>query len=131
MISIAMKKFLEIVFCKIYGILKEEFNAMGLLTVLLSINIFTVVGYYKTLFLKESNFLLPLAYEIIIIIIVGIISWIIFLKDDKFKSIYKRYKQNPSMNGAKGSWVTGSYIIITLGMLVSLIWLGMMNMKSN
>jgi len=126
-----MKIFFETVFCKIYGLLKEEFNAMGLLTVLLSINIFTVVGYYKTLFMRESSILLPLVYEIIIVIIIGIIDWIYFLKGDRFRLIYERYKQNPLMSGTKGTRITILYIIMTFGMLVSLIWLARMNIKNN
>lgn len=124
-----MKLFLETVFCKFYGLLKEEFNAMGLITILISINLFSVIGYYRTLVLKKPTIQLPITYEIIIVILIGIFNWIYFLKGNKFKLIYEKYNQNSIMSGAKGTLISITYVIVTFGMLVSLIYLARMNIK--
>jgi len=117
-----MKKLLIIVFCKFYGSLKEDFNAMGLLTVLMSTNIFTIVGYYQILILHEKNIMLLKIYEIPTIVIVGVFNYLFFLRNKKYEIMFKEFKQNPSMSGVKGSFITATYIIVTLGILAGLIW---------
>jgi hypothetical protein len=117
-----MKKFVIIVFCKIYGFVKEDFNAMGLLTILQSLNLLTIIGYYKALILKSRHIVLPRIYEIIIIVIIGGFNCLFFLKDNRYLSFYKEYQEDLSMSGPRGTWITGLYIAFTLTFLTGLIW---------
>jgi len=122
-----MSKIIIIVFCKFYGRLKEPFNAMGVLTVLLSLNVFTFIGYYKTIVEHSDQIMLPTIYEILIIVLIGITNYAYFLNKKKFEKIFDEYKRNASMSGKKGTWLVLSYIFLTVAMLSSLIWLARMN----
>jgi hypothetical protein len=123
-----MSNFFLIVFCKIYGLVKEEFNALGLLTILLSLNIFTVSGYYKTLIQGSSHIMLATPYELIIILIVGTALYLTILKGEKYKIVYEKFKQDPT-SSKKGSRITAIYLIGTLVLLTSLIWIARVNIK--
>jgi hypothetical protein len=117
-----MKTLLTIVFCKIYGLIKEDFNAMGFVTILVSINVLSVIGYYKVLIMHDPNFLIPRIYEIAICVGIGVMNFLFFLKDNKYVTIYQEFTDNPRLSGRRGSWITAAYVVGTLAFSAGLIW---------
>jgi hypothetical protein len=124
-----MPKFLIVAFCKFYGFLKESFNAMGFVTILLSLNVFTIIGYYKTIVMHSDQIMIPTIYELLIVVSIGIYNYAYFLSGKKYEAMYEEFQRDKSMGGNGGTRSTALYIIITLVMLISLIWLGRMNIK--
>jgi hypothetical protein len=108
-------------------ITRMRFKAMCILSLFLSLNALTIIGYYKTLVEHSDHVSIPSAYEIIIIISIGVVNYFFFLKDKKYELMYEEFKKNTSMSGARGTRITVLYIIITLAMLFSLIWLSRIN----
>lgn len=99
------------------------------MTLFFSLNAFAIIGYYKTLAQHSDHIMLPTVYAIIIIVLIGVFNYVYFLSNKKYETIYNDYKQNTSMSGSRGTWVTVVYIFLTLAMLISLIWLARMNIK--
>jgi len=103
---------------------------MCILSLFLSLNVLTIIGYYKAIIDHSDHILIPEVYEIAIIIIIGVVNYFFFYKDKKYEVIYHEFKKNTPINGARGTWITILYMIITIAMLFSLIWLSRMNIKN-
>ena len=117
-----MRKFLSIIYFKIYGLVKEDFNAVGILTVLLSFNILTIVGYYETLIRHHDSIRAGTVTEIIVVLIIFILVYINFSKGENAGIAYEEFKRT-ALSGKKGSRITAIYITITLLLSISLIWM--------
>jgi hypothetical protein len=116
-----MRKFLSLIYFKIYELTRDDFNAVGLLTVLISLNIFTVIGYYETLVRHHGSVRTGTASEILIILSILVFVYINFSKGKNARIAYEEFKQKP-IGGQKGSCITFIYILVTLILLTGLIW---------
>lgn len=126
-------KILRLLFCKFFqfsdyiGNATDDgdyaYKAMCILTLLFSLNIISLCSYYKCFVLHSENIFLSKGLEIIIVVMVGVFFSILFLKEKKYKSMVEEFNANTEMNGKKGTWITILYIIATILLSMSLIWL--------
>lgn len=117
-----MNKFFIIVVCKIYGLVQEEFRAMGILTLFHSLNVLTLVGYYKITILHSDHITMPTIYEIIIIVLIGTLNYFLLLNKGRFVAIYKNFKEMSSFSGRRGTILTLSYVGFSIVFFISLVW---------
>lgn len=100
-------------FFKINGALKDDFSALCSVTVLISFNILTIIGYVRILILGLESILLPKFYSVLITLLVGILLYFIFLFRGRFNKKYEDFKTS-ALNGSIGTIYTVVYIGITL-----------------
>ena len=130
---------IKLFFCKFFQFSKYignatsddpyAFKAMGILTFFLSLNAFTIIGYYKALIEHSASILISTFLEILIILSIGCINYFFLLKDKKYESIYENFEKNPKISGRRGTWLTIFYMIATITIMSGLIWVGRMNIK--
>ncbi len=82
-----MRKFLLIIFCRFYGFVKDDTSAIGLITVLLSFNVISIIGYYRVLVEKDKRITTSKIYEIIIIVIIGFFCNYFILRGKKAEDV--------------------------------------------
>lgn len=126
-------KIFKLLFCKFFQFSEYignstddgvyAYKSMGILTLFFSLNIISLCSYYKFFIDHSKNIFLSRSLEIIVIVIVGAFFSILFLKDGRYRDMYKEFKDNTEINGKKGTWVTIFYIAATVLLLMSLIWL--------
>ena len=117
----SMKKFFVIIFCRFQTLLKDDFSAMAVVAYLLSLNAFTLIGYYKSLFQHSNLSKVPLFYAIIIMLLAGILTRFILLGAGKGKIVFKELKQSIIAKDKKGTWLTAAYIIGSFALMFGII----------
>ena len=120
-----MPRFLIIFFFQCYNLVKEDFRAMCILSMFISLNVFTLIGYYKTLIQHSSIIILPTLYNVFVVVVVGIFNYFYFLHNKKHEEL----KESLVFNKKESKRVGFFYPVITLMALISLIWLGRMNIN--
>ena len=67
------------------------FKAVGIFTVFLSFNIFTIVAYYKCLIMK-SNAIIPNTFiSLLLVFIIGFSLYLFFIKEKRYIKIYNQF----------------------------------------
>jgi hypothetical protein len=92
---------------------------MYLFSLLLFINSITLAAYFICLAL-HSNRKYPSKPVILLVAfsIAGIV-YLVFVRKEKYKLLYEQFKIKENLNGKSGTWMTLSYIIVTLLLLLS------------
>jgi hypothetical protein len=116
-----MKSFFSIIFSKFYVILKDSFSATALVSYLLSLNIFTVIGYYETFFQHSRLSDVPLFYAIIIMFLAGLFTHYVLLKKIKGQHFIEKVKQSLSAGWGKSTWITVAYVIGSFVLMLTVI----------
>ena len=98
--TISMKSFLILIFSKLFMFSKNignsdddsyAFKAVGIFTVFLSFNIFTIVAYYKCLIIK-SNAIIPNTFiSLLLVFIIGFSLYLFFIKEKRYIKIYNQF----------------------------------------
>ena len=95
---------------------------MYLLSFLIFINIYTVIGGFKLLVLHLPTIADPKLVELLILAIINIGLYFLFIKNKKYESLFKDYLESEYYN-KKGTYLTMSYIVITFILFIGLMWL--------
>lgn len=127
-----MKSFLILIFSKLFMFSKNignsdddlyAFKAVGIFTVFLSFNIFTILAYYKCLIIK-TNAIMPNTFiSLLLVFSIGFSLYLFFIKEKRYINIYNQFIKNKKLNGNRGTVITSSYLIVTILLLISLIWI--------
>jgi hypothetical protein len=115
-----MRNLITLLFCRFYDWLKDDMSALGLLTLLISTNIFTGVGYIRIVGLQSSEFVLPIKYEISIILAVGAFLFLYFIKRNRYLKMYEGYKSS-KYKTERGTRLVVTFTLLTILFLASLI----------
>jgi len=113
-----MKKFLVIIFSRFYAVLKDEFSAMAVIAYFLSLNIFTIIGYYRHFFFHSSLSEVPLFYSLIIMLLSGVFTQSVIIKKIKHELYLQKMKQEFIAKEKKGAWVTLFYALTSFGLML-------------
>lgn len=113
-----MKNFLVIIFSRFYAVLKDDFSAMAVIAYFLSLNIFTIIGYYRHFFLHSSLSDVPLFYSLIIMLLSGIFTQAVIIKKVKQELYLQTIKQAFIAKKKKGTWITLVYALTSFGLML-------------
>ena len=116
-----MKNFFVILFSKFYMLLKDDFSAMAVLAYFLSLNIFTVIGYYKILFQHSSLNEVPLFYAFIIMFFSGVFTQLVILRKLKQKLYLKKTQQSSIAKRKTETWITLIYMVSSFALMLSVV----------
>jgi hypothetical protein len=98
-------------------------KAISILTVFGSLNIFSIIGYYRTIFLHTNQITFPLADKILIILIVDFLISYYILSGNRYLRILETIKSNQKLSGRIGTMLTIGYIFFTVIFLFGLAFL--------
>lgn len=116
-----MRNYFQIIFCKFKSVVKDEFSAMALLTSFLSVNLFTIIGFWKVIFLKSEHITIPRIYQISIVLAIGLINYFFFLSNQKHIAICQDSRTNSGFIGKRGNWLVLAYVGLSFILLISLV----------
>lgn len=117
---IIMKRYIEIIFCRIISVLKDETSVLVLLSAFLSINVLTLIGFVKIIFLKSSHILIPRVYQLLIYIGIGSVNYYHVIYRKKYQTICEKSPDNNLR--VFGNRLVLVYIILTIVFLAGLIF---------
>jgi len=116
-----MKHFFVIIFSRFYLLLKDDFSAIAVVAYLLSMNVFTIIGYYKIFVQHSSLGAVPLFYIFIIMISAGLFTRFILLNTSRHKFFFKELKQSLIAKSKTGTLVTIAYVIGSFVLMFSIV----------
>ena len=122
--SVVFYKFFQ--FSKYIGNVDDDayaFKSTSLLCVFISLNLFTLIAYYNCLVRHASNLELSKILEGFIILIIWAVILFIFYKDGKYKIHLEKINNLPKYSGRFGTYITLFYMIGSVALLSSIIWL--------
>ena len=83
----------------------------------------TILAFYRCT-VDHSTSLLPSNVILSIILLsTAAIVYFIFVRKEKYTAMYEEFKVNERLNGKLGTIITILYIVITVLLFISLIWL--------
>ena len=125
-----MKSFFIIVFYKLHVFAKfvskdnlYQYTAMYLLSLLIFLNCITIYAYYNCLVEHSTNrypsrpVVLTLAF-----LIAGII-YVVFVRNKKYEFFFQKFLKSEDLKGGYGTLITILYIVASLMIAISSIWL--------
>jgi hypothetical protein len=120
--------FFTFIFFKFYQWFKRanfddtpEYSAICMLAILVTFNAITLLVYFSSL-CGSTDFEIPSLPAGIFGLIVIYISYLIFVRNGKHKEIYNSYDK-PKWNGRPADWILITYIVVSLGAFISLIFI--------
>ncbi len=113
-----MKKFLVIIFSKFNAVLKDDFSAMAVIAYFFSLNIFTIIGYYRHFFLHSSLSEVPLYYSLIIMLLSGVFTQGVIVKKIKQELHLQKMKHAFITKEKKDTWITLIYALTSFGLML-------------
>jgi hypothetical protein len=116
--SPSMKHFFVIVFSRFLVVLKDDFSAMAVLAYFLSLNVFTIIGYYKIVFQHSCLSDVPLFYALIIMLIVGLFTHYVLLKKLNAPRFLKDIDSSPIYKSSIGKWITLVYMTVSFTLML-------------
>jgi O-antigen/teichoic acid export membrane protein len=127
-----MKTFFSIVFFKIFQFSKlignadddsYAFKSVAILSLFISLNFFAVVAYYRCWIKHVNEMQFSRLIEVLIVLAIGILVYFIFYRGEKYKIYFEKVVQQSKFKGRKGTWLTIFYMIGSIALLASTIWL--------
>jgi len=123
-----MTSFFKGVFFKIYQWFKRlnidnipEYTSVCFLSVLVTFNIITVVMYIRHLFGAPFMYI-PKIPSVLIGLVFMVLMYFGFIHNGKHVEIYKEYSKSV-WSKRTGSFIVVTYILLSIILLISLIWL--------
>jgi hypothetical protein len=113
-----MKNFWVIIFSRFNTVLKDDFSAMAVIAYFLSLNIFTIIGYYRHFFLHSTLSEVPLFYSLIIMLLSGIFTQAVIFKKIKQDLHLQNKKQALIAKETKGTWITLVYSLTSFVLML-------------
>ncbi len=96
----------------------HAFKAVYLLGLMVTLNLLTIIGYFRILILNTSIF--PSTYSIIILLFgTSFISHIFFLRNKKYFELIDKVK---SISKTRRIVISYLYLFLTISLIFSLIW---------
>lgn len=127
-----MKAFFIIIFFKFFQFSKSignvddnsyAFKSVAILSLFISLNLFTAVAYYKCLLLYSNELQLSVALEVLIVLIIGSVVYLLFYSDEKYKEYFNERIEQSAFKGSKGTLLTIFYMAGSIALLATTIWL--------
>lgn len=116
-----MVNFFAIVFFRFKMVLKDDLSAMGIVTYLLSLNIFTLVGGYKCMVQHSNLSNVPLFYALLIMLVTGLVTRFIVLGPVFTKNMISDFKECIIAQTTKGIWLTIVYAIASFSLMLTVV----------
>lgn len=129
-----MKTFFLLIFFKFYAFAElcskdglYQYTAMYLSSLFFFFNLITALVYFAHLlgiYIGHGDSIFPSKFIIILLLLsIAFGNYLIFVKDDRYKTLKVDFEQHQKLRGSFGTLVTFVYIALTLALLISLIWL--------
>ncbi|MCR9102973.1 MAG: hypothetical protein NXI25_23675 [bacterium] len=97
-----------------YGLSKMEYRAAGFISVVLYINFITILNWVNYNLFTSDLKLLPIGIAVFFVSM----GMVYFTRQTKLDSIVKSYQHNNSSERDRGLFMLGSYVVISLVMLI-------------
>ena len=99
------------------------FKAVGIMTLFCALNLFSLIGYFKCLVEHSNSILLPTIYYIAILVMIGTIFYLCFLRNNKYVQLFEKIEKDSQLKGLAGTLITIAYMTLTIIFLMGLVWI--------
>ena len=99
------------------------FKAVGIMTLFCALNLFSLIGYFKCLVEHSNSILLPTIYYIAILVMIGTIFYLCFLRNNKYVKLFEKIEKDSQLNGLAGTLIMIAYMTLTIIFLMGLAWI--------